>query len=81
MALETGAPLIPAAVSGTQSFLRPGARRKFPRDVAVAVHVGAALRIDPCMNLADATASLQDRIDELEFRAGAPTAGSSSRSA
>jgi 1-acyl-sn-glycerol-3-phosphate acyltransferase len=73
MARETGAPLIPAAVWGTQPFLKPGARRKFPRDVAVAVQMGSALPLDRTMSLADATACLQDRIDDLESRAAART--------
>lgn len=66
MALETGAPLIPAAVWGTQSFLQPGARRKFPRHVAVTVQMGGALELDRGMGLLESTACLQDRIAELQ---------------
>jgi 1-acyl-sn-glycerol-3-phosphate acyltransferase len=69
MALETGAPLIPAAVWGAQSILQPGARRRFPRHVAVAVRLGQPLELDAQMSLADSTARLQQRIAELEARA------------
>jgi 1-acyl-sn-glycerol-3-phosphate acyltransferase len=71
MARETGAPLIPAAVWGTQPFLRPGARRRFPRHIAVAVQLGPPLTVDTRMTLPDATTCLQDRIAELESRAAA----------
>lgn len=66
MALETGAPLIPAAVWGTQAFFRPEARRRFPRHVVVTVQVGGALELDRGMGLVESTACLQERIAELE---------------
>ena len=71
MARATGARLIPAAVWGTQAFLQPGARRRFPRNVAVAVLLGAALELDAKVTVTDATTCLQDRIAELESRAAA----------
>ena len=78
MALETGAPLIPAAVWGTQPLLRPGARRRFPRHVAVAVRLGAAVELDPETGLTGSTARLLERIEDLEARcvASRPVEGS-----
>jgi 1-acyl-sn-glycerol-3-phosphate acyltransferase len=72
MALETGAPLIPAAVWGTQPFLRPGAPRKFPRHVEVAVRMGAALELDSKADVAESTARLLRRIAEIEARCASP---------
>lgn len=66
MALETGAPLIPAAVWGTQSFIQAGDRPRFPRHVAIEVGLGQALELDPRASLADSTERLQERIAELE---------------
>jgi 1-acyl-sn-glycerol-3-phosphate acyltransferase len=74
MALESGAPLIPAAVWGTQPFLRPGARPRFPRHVAVTVRLGPAIELHPHMSLAEATALLLQRIDELEAQCANPMA-------
>jgi 1-acyl-sn-glycerol-3-phosphate acyltransferase len=74
MALETGAPLIPAAVWGTQRFLQPGVRPRFPRHVAISVRLGPAIELDDRMSLVDATAHLLERIDELEQRCAAPAA-------
>ena len=71
MARETGAPLIPAAVWGTQALLQPGARRRLPRHVAIAVRLGPALELDGRMTLAGSTTRLQERIAELETRCAA----------
>lgn len=68
MALETGAPLIPAAVWGTQAFLQPGVHPRFPRHVAISVRLGPALELDERTSLADSTVDLLERITELEQR-------------
>jgi 1-acyl-sn-glycerol-3-phosphate acyltransferase len=71
LAIETGAPLIPAAVWGSQRILAPGRRRKWPRHVVVTVSFGEG---EPCPPGADAeavTADLMERIGGLVAAAAA----------
>jgi 1-acyl-sn-glycerol-3-phosphate acyltransferase len=65
MALATDAPLIPAAVWGSQRFLAPGARPRFPRNVPVAVHFGPPLEADAVGGCEGLTESLMERIRML----------------
>jgi 1-acyl-sn-glycerol-3-phosphate acyltransferase len=74
MSLESGAPLIPAAVWGTQPFFRPKGRPRFPRHAVVSVRLGQALELHPRMSLSESTALLLERIDELEAQCGSPRA-------
>jgi len=65
MALATGAPLIPAAVWGSQRFVAPGARRKFPRNVSISVNIGEPLHLDDTVDAARSTTVLMKRIRGL----------------
>jgi 1-acyl-sn-glycerol-3-phosphate acyltransferase len=65
LAVETGAPLIPIAVSGTQHLLARGAARRFPRRVDLRVSVGAPLDVDHRADPRDLTAALMARIERL----------------
>jgi 1-acyl-sn-glycerol-3-phosphate acyltransferase len=67
LAMESGAPLIPAAVWGSQRILSPGHRPKWPRGVVVTVGFGAP--IEPGSDAAAVTASLMRSIGELVARA------------
>ncbi len=65
MALATGAPLIPAAVWGSQRLIAPGARRKFPRNVSISVSIGEPLRLAVGADAGHSTNLLMERIREL----------------
>ncbi len=65
MALATGAPLIPAAVWGSQRLIAPGAPVKFPRDVRVSVAIGEPLPMQPAADVDGLTSRLMERIGEL----------------
>jgi 1-acyl-sn-glycerol-3-phosphate acyltransferase len=65
MAMATGAPLIPAAVWGSQRLLAPGERRRFPRDLPISVKVGEPILADGELDPASVTATLMERIREL----------------
>jgi 1-acyl-sn-glycerol-3-phosphate acyltransferase len=67
LAMESGAPLIPAAVWGSQRILSPGRRPRWPRGVVVTVGFGAP--IEPGLDPAATTASLMGSIGELVARA------------
>ena len=65
LALETGAPLIPAAVWGSQRILAPGLRPRFPRGVPITVHVGTPLEPAAAPRCEDLTEALMSRIRTL----------------
>jgi 1-acyl-sn-glycerol-3-phosphate acyltransferase len=65
MALATGAPLIPAAVWGSQHLLVPGARARFPRDLTITVSLGPTIAFDPATSPHVLTNQLMDRIRGL----------------
>jgi 1-acyl-sn-glycerol-3-phosphate acyltransferase len=65
MALSTGAPLIPAAVWGTQRIMPRHHRPRFPRHVAVTVNVGAPIPVDHEADSGDLTDRLMARIEAL----------------
>jgi 1-acyl-sn-glycerol-3-phosphate acyltransferase len=67
LAMQSGAPLIPAAVWGSQRILSPGHRPRWPRDVVVTVAFGQP--IEPGSNTTEVTASLMGSIGELVARA------------
>jgi 1-acyl-sn-glycerol-3-phosphate acyltransferase len=62
MARAAGAPLIPAAVWGSQRLLAPGARPRFPRNLSISVNIGEPLRLDTGVDLAGSTSLLMERI-------------------
>jgi 1-acyl-sn-glycerol-3-phosphate acyltransferase len=65
MAEETGAPLIPAAVWGTQRILAPGIRPRFPRKVGITVRLGPPLEADGLSGPEETTVLLMERIRGL----------------
>jgi len=65
MARATGAPLIPAAVWGSQHLIAPRARQRFPRNVSISVRLGEPLRLDGGADAAGSTNLLMERIREL----------------
>lgn len=71
MALATGAPLIPAAVWGSQHLLAPGATSRFPRDLTITVSLGPAMAFDMDTNPHDLTTQLMERIQTLGLDAAA----------
>jgi 1-acyl-sn-glycerol-3-phosphate acyltransferase len=66
MAVASGAPLLPAAVSGTRGFLGPDGRLKIVRGVGVRVAIGDQLDLEPDRSPAESTARLMERIAQLE---------------
>ena len=62
LAMESGAPLVPAAVWGSQRILAVGQPRKWPRDVVVTVSFGQPVEAPPGSDAQEVTASLMDRI-------------------
>lgn len=76
LAIESGAPLIPAAVWGSQRILPHGRRPRYPRGVAVVVRFGAPITVPPDADPADVTETLMARVRELvdEAMAGYPQA-------
>jgi len=71
MVIETGAPLIPAAVWGSQRILTPRVKPKFPRGVTIVVRLGAPIGSDASTDPAELTDRLMDRIRELVLEAEA----------
>jgi 1-acyl-sn-glycerol-3-phosphate acyltransferase len=71
MALATGAPLIPAAVWGSQHLLAPGATSRFPRDLTITVSLGPAMAFDMDTNPHVLTTRLMERIQGLCLDASA----------
>jgi 1-acyl-sn-glycerol-3-phosphate acyltransferase len=65
LAIETGAPLIPAAVWGSQRILAPGRRPRFPRRVAIVTTFGPPVQISSDADPAEATLALMERIGRL----------------
>jgi 1-acyl-sn-glycerol-3-phosphate acyltransferase len=65
VAMESGAPLIPAAIWGSQRILPHGRRPRYPRGVAVVVRFGAPISVPPDADPGEVTASLMARIGEL----------------
>jgi len=62
MAMATGAPLIPAAIWGTQRLLAKGAKRRLPRNVPVTVFLGAPLDPAEAESPGELTEKLMDGI-------------------
>jgi 1-acyl-sn-glycerol-3-phosphate acyltransferase len=65
MALQTGAPLIPAAVWGTQRLMPRGRTPKYPRNIDVTVELGSPIEIDPGTGCEDVTERLMGSIGAL----------------
>jgi 1-acyl-sn-glycerol-3-phosphate acyltransferase len=65
LAIDSGAPLIPAAVWGSQRILPHGRRPRFPRGVAVVVRFGAPIVAPPGADAGEVTRTLMARIGEL----------------
>jgi 1-acyl-sn-glycerol-3-phosphate acyltransferase len=65
MALATGAPLIPAAVWGSQRLVAPGEPRKFPRNLSISVTIGEPIHLDATADAARSTTLLMERIGGL----------------
>ncbi len=70
LALETGAPLVPSAVWGSQRIMAPG-HPKFPRDVVVTVDYGAPIHPEPGEDAAALTGRLMEAIRGMVQRATA----------
>jgi 1-acyl-sn-glycerol-3-phosphate acyltransferase len=64
MAIESGAPLIPTAVWGSQRIMSAGQRRKWPRDVVVTVSFGEPVASGREADVAAVTAELMDDIGD-----------------
>jgi 1-acyl-sn-glycerol-3-phosphate acyltransferase len=62
MALETGAPLIPAAVWGSQRIMPRGRKPKYPRGVSITVELGAPIRVETGMGPDEVTNQLMGEI-------------------
>jgi 1-acyl-sn-glycerol-3-phosphate acyltransferase len=71
LAIETGAPLIPAAVWGSQRILAPGRRPRFPRRVAVVTWFGDPIPVAEGPDPGELTATLMERIGALVDGIGA----------
>ena len=65
MAQAADAPLIPAAVWGTQRILTKWRPKNFQRKVAIMVNVGKPLDLDPSHDPDEVTQRLMTRINEL----------------
>ncbi|MDP8927916.1 MAG: 1-acyl-sn-glycerol-3-phosphate acyltransferase [Actinomycetota bacterium] len=71
IAMTAGAPLIPAAVWGTQRILTKWRPRNFQRGVAIDVHFGAPIPWEPGEDSEVVTERLMDAIRKLVDRAAA----------
>ncbi len=69
LAIETGAPLFPAAVWGSQRILARGRRPRYPRGVSVVVAFGPPVPVAQDADATELTALLMARIGELVDRA------------
>lgn len=65
MVIETGSPLIPAAVWGSQRILAPRVRPRFPRGVTIVVRFGAPVGFDGTSDPTELTDRLMERIGGL----------------
>jgi 1-acyl-sn-glycerol-3-phosphate acyltransferase len=65
MALETGVPLIPAAVWGTQRLIPRRRKPRFPSDVAITVNLGAPVDVSSQAGPPEMTEELMGRIRGL----------------
>ncbi|HUH06807.1 MAG TPA: lysophospholipid acyltransferase family protein [Egibacteraceae bacterium] len=65
LAMQAGAPLVPAAVWGSQRLLTKGRPRNLQRGVAISVRYGEPVAYAPGEDAAEVTARLMDRIGEL----------------
>jgi 1-acyl-sn-glycerol-3-phosphate acyltransferase len=65
LAQETGAPLIPVAIWGTQRILTKWRKRRFRRGIPVVVNVGAPMKALPGDDAQEATDRLMASITEL----------------
>jgi 1-acyl-sn-glycerol-3-phosphate acyltransferase len=75
LAQQTGAPLIPAGLWGSQRILEPGRRPRFPRRLRITVHLDPPLEATattPCDHLTD---TLMERIRGLVVAARGHQAG------
>jgi 1-acyl-sn-glycerol-3-phosphate acyltransferase len=68
LAIESGAPLLPVSVWGSQRILAPG-RRRFPRGVVVTVSFGEPIECGPRSDPKVVTSLLMDRIGREVERA------------
>lgn len=71
MAMAAGAPLVPAAVWGSQRLVTKGRPRNFQRNVAISVHIGEAVPYEPDEDPSKVTKRLMDRIGTLVEEAAA----------
>jgi 1-acyl-sn-glycerol-3-phosphate acyltransferase len=62
MAIESGAPLVPAAVWGSQRILAAGQQRKWPRDVVITVSFGEPIESGPGADPREVTEALMNDI-------------------
>jgi 1-acyl-sn-glycerol-3-phosphate acyltransferase len=69
LAIESGAPLVPAAVWGSQRIMAAGRKERWPRDVVVSVSFGEPVEAPSGSDAQEVTASLMDRIRTLVDRA------------
>ena len=65
LAQETGVPLIPVAIWGTQRILTKWRPKKFRRSIPVVVNVGAPMKVAPGEDAQEATDHLMASITEL----------------
>jgi 1-acyl-sn-glycerol-3-phosphate acyltransferase len=71
LAIATGAPLIPAAVWGSQRILANGHRPRFPRGIIVTVEYGEPVSPEAGEDPAALTARLMERLEAMVHRAAA----------
>jgi 1-acyl-sn-glycerol-3-phosphate acyltransferase len=64
LAIESGAPLVPAAIWGSQRILSVGRRPRWPRDVVVTVSFGEPVESGRAADPQEVTAALMDRIGD-----------------
>lgn len=69
IAMESGAPLIPGAVWGTQRILTKGRPKNFERGVHITVDIGAPVAYEPSEDATGVTQRLMERISDLVARA------------
>lgn len=65
LAQETGAPLIPVGIWGTQRILTKWRQKKFRRGIPVVVNVGAPMKVSPGEDAQETTDRLMASITEL----------------
>jgi 1-acyl-sn-glycerol-3-phosphate acyltransferase len=62
MAIDSGAPLVPAAVWGSQRILAAGRKRRWPRDIVITVSFGKPVESGPGADPLEVTAALMEDI-------------------